>query len=216
MGYAGEILSYDTGEALLAAFASNAFDAVFMDIQLPGSSGFDVAKKIRESDPDFLLFFITITASHALESYALRATSYVIKPITAESIDNALYTCRDMLASRGRVIDIPFGRDASLSLPVANIQYVEVYNNYSRFHLHGKVHEARMSLDDVERLLGGVPFLRCHRSYLINMNHVEKINDRDFLMKNGDTVPMRTNGRNEVKSAIAGFLVGRGAREVRS
>ena len=216
MGYAGEISSFETGEALLSASKTEAFDAIFMDIILPGSSGFDVARKIRESDPDCLLFFITITANHALESYALRATSYIIKPITTDSIDNALYVCRDELARKGRVVDIPFGRDGSLSLPVANIQYVEVYNNYSRFHLHGKVHDARIALDDVEQLLGGIPFLRCHRSYLVNMNHVGKINNKDFLMKNGDTVPIRTNGRNEVKSAIAGFLVGRGAQEVRS
>jgi DNA-binding LytR/AlgR family response regulator len=216
MGYAGEILSFDTGEALLSDFAPDAFDVIFMDIYLPNFSGMETARLIRKADPDCLLFFVTTSTDHALEGFELRATNYLVKPINEEKIDNALYACRDAMARKGRVIEFPVGQDSILTLPAAHILYVEVYKHHSRFHLHGLVHDVRISLDDVEQTLGGAPFFRCHRSYLINMNHVDKISEKDFLMKNGDTVPMRVNGRNEVKTAIANFMAGRSAREVMS
>ena len=52
----------------------------------------------------------------------------------------------------------------------------------------------------------GNSFLRCHRSYLVNMNHVDKVREHDILMRNGDAVPMRQRGRPEIREMYGNFL----------
>ncbi|MDL2238511.1 LytTR family DNA-binding domain-containing protein [Christensenellaceae bacterium OttesenSCG-928-K19] len=206
MGYAGELCCFETGEELLAAFSSGSFDIVFLDIFLPGISGVDVARKIREADPDCILLFTTVSLDHALDGFEVQASGYVVKPIDQEKMDKALYMCREVLSKNGRTIEIPSGRDGSLSLPLGNILYIEVYGKFSLFHMQGGVFEARQPLDEIEQRLGGIPFLRCHRSYIVNMNYVDEIDAESFVMKNGDLVPMRKNGRREVKITFSRFL----------
>lgn len=214
MGYAGEISAYDTGEAFLENFSSGAFDMLMLDIYLPGMSGVELARKIRQADTNCLLFFVTVSLDHAMEGFEVQASGYVVKPVSQEKIDKALYMCRDLLARSARAIEIPNGRGKSLSLPLINIQYVEVYGKAVMFHLHGGVLEARLTLDETERALSGGSFLRCHRSFIVNMNHVEDIGVDHFIMKNGDLVPTRKNGRKEVKQQFARFMAGQTVQEV--
>lgn len=214
MGYASEIYSFDSGEALLGAFFPGGFDILFLDIILPGVSGVELARAIRQRDPNCLLLFTTVSLDHAMDGFEVQASGYVVKPINQEKIDKAMHMCREVLARGARVIEAPTGRGGYIKLPLANIQYVEVYGKACLFHLHGGVFEARLSLDEIEQQLGGGPFLRCHRSYIVNMNHVEEIGMDDFVMKNGDLVPMRKNGRKDVKISFARFMAGRTPLEV--
>lgn len=206
MGYAGELSLFETGEDLLTDFSPGKFDIVFLDIFLPGISGVDAARKIREADPDCMLLFTTISLDHALDGFEVQASGYVVKPIDQEKMDRALYMCREVLSKNARTIQIPSGRNGEIALPLGNILYIEVYGKSALFHLHGGVFEVRQPLDEIEQRLGGVPFLRCHRSYIVNMNHINEIDSESFVMKNGDFVPMRKNGRKEVKIAFSRFL----------
>jgi len=67
---------------------------------------------------------------------------------------------------------------------------------------------SRIPLKELEERLGGSPFLRCHRSFIVNMNHVSDMRANGFLMLCGDIVPIRMNGRKEVKMAMAGLVAG--------
>ena len=211
MGYMGEVTTFETGEELLAAFTPGAFSIVFLDIYLPGLSGMDTARRIREADPDCLLIFVTVSLDHAMDGFEVRASGYVVKPLDRSKMDKALFMCREVLQKNALAIEIPTGRDTTMTLLLPNIQYLEVLGNRLCFHLHGGVFEARMTLGEAEAMVGGEPFLRCHKSYVVNMNHVERVGSQDLTMKNGDIVPMRINGRNEVKAEIARFLAGRTA-----
>jgi DNA-binding LytR/AlgR family response regulator len=65
--------------------------------------------------------------------------------------------------------------------------------------------KSRLPLETVEERLGGLPFLRCNRSYLINMNYVDDMRIDDFLMRGGDLVPIRRNNRKEIRMAMTAF-----------
>lgn len=215
MSYLGQIETFKSGEGLLEAFAPGKYELIFLDIMLPGLTGIEIAQKIREVDPNCLIVFVTISVDYAMDSYNVQAAGYVIKPVTQEKMDKALHLCHNRLIKSARAIDIPSGRGGSvLSLPLSNIQYVEVYGKYSKFSMHGGIFEARLTLDEVDSMLGGEPFLRCHRSYMVNMNHVAQMSDSGFVMRNGDVVPMRTNGRKKVKVAFARFMANHAAFEV--
>jgi DNA-binding LytR/AlgR family response regulator len=203
--YQVQISAFDTGEVLLGAFSPGAFDLIFLDIYLPGISGIEAARKIRESDKDCLLVFITTSEDFALEGFRVFASGYVVKPISPEKMDNVLHTCRHLFERNSRAIGIP-GSVGTISISIADLIYVEVYGKESVFHMKRGKLASRIPLDSVESLLGGVPFLRCHRCYIINMNYVEDILPNDFLMRNGNTVPIRVNGKKKVLMEIARFM----------
>jgi len=206
-GYIGDIRVFENGEALLAAFAPGAFDVIFLDIFMNGISGMETAKKLRVTDRNFALVFITNSRQHSMEAFALRACAYVPKPIEPESMEIAFMQCQDVFRQNARFIEVTVDRQ-NVKIPLINIFYIEVYDKDALFHTTIGVLKTRVSLETIEPKLGGM-FLRCHRSYIVNMNHMAKIGKQDILLKNGDSVPMRQRGRLEIRAAYGGFLTDR-------
>ena len=205
--FVGTIKSFSSGEDLLDAFSPGCFDLLILDIYLPGMSGIDVARRIREIDRDCMLVFITISPDFAMDGFQVQAAGYVVKPITRQKMADAMHACRFLFERNSRAIELPVGV-RNVRIPVADLIYVEVKNRDTIFHMKEGELKARMPLDAVEKSLGGTPFLRCNRSFIINMRHVDKMLRDDFLMCNGNLIPIRKNNRNEIKIEMAKFIAG--------
>lgn len=206
-GYICDISLFASGEALLAAFSPGAYDLIFLDIYLTGITGVDAAKKIRESDRDCLLMFITGSEDHAMDGFLVHASGYVVKPLRQERMDAAMHMCRQAFERNSRTIAIPIA-DREQAAPVADILYAEVFGKETVIHMKKGVLAARIPLSEIESRLGGAPFLRCHRCYIVNMNHIADLRENDIKLTNGETIPMRKNGRKEIRLAVAGFIAG--------
>ena len=202
--YQCEISAFESGEPLLEAFPSGAFDLIFLDIYMPGMTGVEAAQKIREADRDCLLVFITTSEDFAMEGFLVQASGYVVKPISSEKMAGVMHACRHVFEQNSRAIEISQG-SGNILISIADLFYVEVRNKESVFHMKRGNVAARLALDTVEARLGGSPFLRCHRSYIVNMNYIENIREEDFLMRDGSVVPIRVHGGKEVRMAFAGF-----------
>ena len=205
--YEGRVEAFTSAEALMRAFCPGSFDLIFLDIFLPGLSGMDAARKIRETDRDCMLVFSTFSEDFAMEGFLVHAAGYILKPLSPGKIDDAMYTCRHLFAQNSRLIEIP-GGDGCIRLSVSDLYYAEIYGKEAVFHMKRGRISARLPLDELETRLGGSPFLRCHRSYIVNMNYVDDMRDHDFVMRNGDVVPIRMNGRKQVRMAMARFAAG--------
>ncbi|HML36009.1 MAG TPA: LytTR family DNA-binding domain-containing protein [Bacillota bacterium] len=205
-GFTGDIHIFKSGEELFNSFSPGFFDAYFLDIYMSGISGVEAARRIRRDDPFCALVFITSSDGHMRDGYSLRAASYVEKPITPEKMDVAFQQCYGLFLKKARYIEITFERQ-SIKLPLIKILYAEVWDKAVSFHTtDGKTYKAYMTLDEVEHELGRGSFLRCHRSCVVNMNHVTEILEDDLLMRNGEKIPLRKNGRRETKAAINDFF----------
>ncbi|MDL2293960.1 LytTR family DNA-binding domain-containing protein [Ruminococcaceae bacterium OttesenSCG-928-D13] len=205
--YHAEIGVYQSGEALLDAFSPGAYQVVLLDIYLPGLDGIATARRLREIDPDCILIMVTVSTDHALDSYGVHAISYLVKPVDETRLFRALNLCRHLFERSSRAIEVPVTGNSVL-LPMAGIRYAEVYGKNTRFHLENGTVETRLPLDEAERRLGGEPFLRCHRCYIVNLNHVVDVGEQALLLKDGGVVPMRKRGHKEVRLALARFLSG--------
>ncbi|MDL2238419.1 LytTR family DNA-binding domain-containing protein, partial [Christensenellaceae bacterium OttesenSCG-928-K19] len=166
-GYAAEIHTYKSGEKLLKGFAPGAFQVLLLDIYLPGMDGIQLARQIREADPDCMLIMVTVSEEHALDSYGVQAISYLVKPVDDAKLSRALALCGHRFAGSARAIEVPVARETVL-LPLRGIRYAEVYGKNTHIHLPNGKLEVRLPLDEVEQRLGGGPFLRCHRCYIVN------------------------------------------------
>ena len=213
--YTAEVVAFPDGESLLKAFFVCPFDLMFIDIFMTGMSGLEMAGNIRRIDPYCKIMFVTTSKDYMAESHMVQTSGYVVKPFTREKMDASMTIFYNEFQKSSRMIVVPVGREGSVWIPVASIEYVEVFDKSSHFHMHDSVIETTLTLSDAENKLGGEPFLRCHRSYIINMNHVRDIGDTSYLMKNGDSVPMRVKSRKELRLAVTGFLAGRSLRDVR-
>jgi len=203
--YTGEISVFTSGEELLASFTLGHYDVILLDIYLGVLSGIDTARQIRAIDPTCAIIFITSSKDFAMESYSVQGSAYVVKPISKESLEKALFTCRDIFMRNARFIEIRVDRTV-MKLPLIKIYYAESRENYVLFHSSAGEFKTRTTLDETERQLGGRPFYRCHHSYLINTNHVLRLTGNDILMRNQDSVPMRKAGRDTIRKELIDLL----------
>jgi len=211
MGFIGEISAFQSGEALLENLSSGSFDLYFLDIYMPGLSGLDVARKIREIDRDCKLIFITTSADHSMDGFGVQASGYVVKPIDRDKMDKTLYACNELFIRSARLIQVPIGKDMYVDVPLAKFRYAETYGRGSLLHLTGSAIETQLKLNEVMELLCEAAFLRCHGSYIVNMNYIVEITPEGFRIEGGGQAPIRKNGRKEIRLAYARFI----AREVK-
>lgn len=209
-GFLASVDSYTSGEALLAAYPEESYSIIFLDIVMEGITGIETARIIRESEKPCTIVFITASDDFALDAYRVDGAAYILKPVSAKGMDHALDKCRRELMDHSRYIDVPLGRRGIINVPLANLHYVEVYNKNTCFHIGEEtVVVPRMSLDEIEGKLGGAPFLRCHRSYIINMNYVAALHSGEFQMKSGDKIPIPVRQYTQLQLAYGTHLTKR-------
>lgn len=183
------------------------FDVLFLDILMPGENGIAVAEEIRRHDANVKIIFLTSSAEYAVESYSVNAFFYQLKPIWEESffrlLDTVLATCEEE-QTNSLILRCKTG---ITRIEPRQLEYCEVIHRTLFLHLtSGQTLESIGSLDDLERHLadhGG--FLRPHRSYLINLAHVQNLSYRAITMSCLAQIPIPRGKYNEIKNAFLAY-----------
>jgi len=199
------ITEYDSGESLLEEFIKNSFDLIFLDIYMKGLSGIDTAKKIREIDNDCVLVFVTTSSEHALDGFAVNALHYLIKPVNSEKITEVFKRCQIMLNTAQQYIEVISDR-LLVKILVKSIHYIEVYDKACFIHKDSEVIKTYLSLEEIAKQLDENSFLRCHRSYIINMRFIVNVADNDFVLQSGEHIPIRQAEKQSKKQKYMDFL----------
>lgn len=181
---------YESGEALVSGFLPGKYGLIFMDIYLNGIAGVEAAKAVRERDAGVVIAFTTSSEEHTLESYRLGALKYLVKPVSAGDVAEAMRLAEMILRERKTVSLLTGGRRAEL--PLETILYFEVQDHTVLAHTVSGVLRASQAerLSSLEARLPCPPFLRCHHSYLVNLRHVDRV-ESDFIMVNGGRARIR-------------------------
>lgn len=176
------------GEASSAAAAVELFmdmrpDVVFLDVEMPGGDGFSVLPKLR---PIPAIIFVTAYDEYAVRAFEINAVDYLLKPVSGERLSQALhrviYLPRPTHTKRYLPEDRIFlESDAAVRVQfIAEISGIEAEGNYSRVHItDGSSVFIRRSMAEWEALLPEILFVRVHRSLLLNLRTVEKIDMED-------------------------------------
>ncbi len=192
-----QIAQFSNARALLKAFAPGLFDVLFLDIYMPGLDGMRAAEYLRKQDKDLSLVFTTSSADHAIESYAVHAAGYLVKPFTAIQLDETLEWCLENRLESSKALCVISNREM-VSVPHRDILYIEVFGRSCVIHALGGPVTTNRGLNELESELGD-GFLRCHRSYLVNMAHILRHEAACFVLPGNRSVPIARDGANRAK-----------------
>lgn len=202
-----KISAFSSGMELLETMRTEVFDAVFLDILMPGITGMDAAKEIRSSDEQIKIIFLTASAEFAVESYEVNAYYYLVKPASEEKVFSLLDRLAEGCRKTAECLKIKTRSNIFL-LPYSHIEYVEVNAKRLYFFLtDGSVREVVGKLSDYESILLAMPeFIKTHRSFIVNMNRISELKRGEATTELGKNIPVSRALYQTVRSAYTRFL----------
>lgn len=188
-----DITSFESSDELMRSYEPGRFQILFMDIYMDGTNGMEAARKIRTMDQQCALIFTTVSREHAVDGFAVRATHYLNKPLLYDEIEEAMSRCREQVELHAKSIEL-MTDGMKVRVRLRDILYAEVFRKSCVLHTVNGDMTLNQRIDHLEKMLGGLPFLRCHRSYIVNLLHVKDVEEHRFLLSDGShaLIPVRS------------------------
>ena len=203
-----------TGKIALQLIAGRKPDVVFLDIELPDMTGFELLQQL--DDINFQTIFTTSHSHYAIKAFRFNALDYLIKPIKESELDEAI---KRFLKSTDNSTEIKNAlsnleiqsaenqklvlhtQNGILRLPLKQITHIEGERNYSYIFLsNGSRELSSKNLAYFEDILKDKSFFRNHRSYLVNRFHIEALRGDHFVLKNGIEIPISRRKKTEANT----------------
>ena len=201
------------------AIATNSPDLIFLDIQMPKINGFEMLELI---DNPPAVIFTTAFDEYAMQAFEANAIDYLLKPFNQERFDKAIQKWKNQNMNaqsltpilqdvvkqpeeRNRVV-VKVGSAIKI-LPVQEIYYIEAYDDYVKIHTKDGYHLKKKTMNFFENALNQDQFVRVHRSYIISLSQLTKIEIKEkdthvAKMKDGTIVPMSKTGYTKLKDIL--------------
>jgi DNA-binding LytR/AlgR family response regulator len=175
----GTVLLSDSATDGLRILREAEVDCVFLDIQMPGLTGLELAQVLSRFKTPPPIVFVTAHEAHAVDAFDLRAVDYVLKPVRADRLAEAVRRVvedgdRGGGAAQDSMVPVERG-GVTRFLDRADITYVEAQGDYARLHVRGDSHLVRTPLSTLEEEWGPAGFVRIHRSLLVSLAHIEEV-----------------------------------------
>lgn len=208
------------GFEAVKAVAEHKPDLIFLDVQMPKLSGFDVLELI---DRDIGVIFVTAYDQYAMKAFEVHAVDYLLKPIGRERFEAALGRAKDRVGEKMPPVEqlvtaarppqqflerlvVRDGTRVTL-ISVAKLDYVEAQDDYVALATHGVKHLKQQTIASVEAGLDPARFVRIHRSYIVNFERVVRIepygkDSRLAILVDGTRLPVSRTGYSRLKTLL--------------
>jgi len=195
-------------------------DLVFLDIQMPKLDGFEVLELIGT---DMAIIFATAYDQHALRAFEVHAVDYLLKPFGAERFEQALARAKQRMSGKlpppaelkaanrpaGEYAERIVVRDGTRVhiIPVSKLDFAEAQDDYVALASEGKKYLKQQTISSVESSLDPERFLRIHRSYLVNLERVNKIepygkDTHVAILRDGARLPVSRSGYGRLRAVL--------------
>lgn len=174
----GEVRTSDSATEGLRILQEGDVDVVFLDIQMPGLTGLELAQVLARFRRPPALVFVTAHEQHAVDAFELQAVDYVLKPVRADRLAEAV---RRVVEGGDRATpsldaQIPVERGGvTRFINRSDISHVEAHGDYARLHTATGSHLVRIPLTTLEEEWAEAGFVRIHRSLLVSLAHVDEV-----------------------------------------
>lgn len=195
--------SFSCGEDFLAS--SKDYDIIFMDIYLGETEGTEIIEKLCPSQKRQVVF-TTVSTDHAVRAFGLNAAHYLVKPLTMQSVSEALKRCLARLGTAACGNLSVKTCHGTVLIPVDQIIYIEVFQKICIIHTQKKEFQTYSTLDSLTETLDSDSFLRVQRSFLVNMRYIESFLYDRITLQTGFTIMLSRNKRAELKKRYQQYL----------
>lgn len=182
-GMQAELRTFSSGRELLSS--GQEFDIVFMDIELDGENGMEVMDEYRAKSRSVNILF-TSHGEEMANGYKVKAFRFLMKPLDDELLTEALGSALRELGSRRKLIGY---RDGEQSVIYEDdIIYIEAGDKSSGIRTKDGFYRTRLMISEMMKKIDPQNFYMPHRSYIVNLNYIEKVDKCGIILCNGEKI----------------------------
>ena len=198
------IHNFGDGEDIVEDY-KGIYDIILMDIEMKFMDGMTAAEKIREVDSQVVIIFITHAPQYAMKGYAVEALDYVLKPINYFSFTQRLERAISRMEKRRDKYLTITSKGIVTKIKLSKLYYVEIIDHDLYYHTTEGVFSQRGTMKDVETALENENFFRCNKCYLVNLEHVERIDGSNVIVGNSAVAVSRSK-KKEILEALNNYM----------
>lgn len=206
-GLACSVSGYESAATLLTAIQDGAqFHILLLDVMMQGLDGMELAAALRKLGDNTAIIFISSNREMALRGYEVSAARYLAKPLREERLREALLYCYKTFCEK-KEIPLPTAK-GQRRISLSDILYVEAMERVTKLALTDRLEEVGMKFSDLSALLPERQFVLCHRSYLVNLEHIAYIRSRDLELTTGEVLPVSRYRAEDLQKRFVAYLRG--------
>ena len=184
-----KIFEYELGDNLLDDIE---VELLFLDIIM---NGMKIARKLRDIQFKAPIIFLTAHADYAVESYEVYVAGYLLKPYDTNKLTLLLDEVLQRSVQKRIAVKV---KKQHRYLEINDIMYAESDKHVLNIHLKdSRVIQTTEKLSELKKTINSKRFIRCHQSYLVNMDYIKDAKT-DFILSNDIRIPIRVRGRKEI------------------
>jgi DNA-binding LytR/AlgR family response regulator len=201
-----QISTFADGESFLRHIAQYGVPSIsFLDIYMGEVSGLELAMRIRTESEQAVIIFSTTSCEHMAQGWDVGAAHYLVKPYSEEKVTQAMQRAFLIVDRPERYLTFSVNRQPK-KIPFSHILYIESRNKYCHIFTQEREYTVLAKLSDLEEQLDDPRFLRCHQSFIVNMDYIEKLGEHDFILKNNALAPIRRRDRSAVVAEYEEYI----------
>lgn len=206
-GLACDLSGYESATALLTAIQGGAqFHILLLDVMMDGLDGMEFAAALRKLGDNTAIIFMSTNREMALRGYEVSAARYLAKPLQRTQLQEALLYCYKTFCEKKEIL-LPTTK-GQRRIPLSDILYVEAMERVTKLALTDRLEEVSMKFSDLSALLPERQFVLCHRSYLVNLEHIAYIRSRDLELTTGEILPVSRYRADDLQKQFVAYLRG--------
>ncbi len=198
-----ECVEFSSGEEVLA-YEGEMMHLLFLDVEMGGISGIEVLKKIEREDWVWRVVFISSHQEAVWNAFSIKTLEFARKPVKYEQVENWIHIA--MRENKENIVYEFDTMDGKLLKAIGDIYYLEAAKNYTV--LYGKKEKwlINNNLKNWEKEMKDAPMLRIHRSYLVNMEHIKKLQTQKVELENDEEIPIGRQFSKEAKQIYCEYI----------
>lgn len=193
-----------SGESLLADFEKNQYDLVFLDIEMKGLNGLQVANCLHEKKKDLPIVLVTSHTELAMEGYEVQAFRFLAKPINRSKLQSTLKAVENLIFDDDKISITSNGLQRYITCK--SICYIKSENVYLNIVTTKENYLVRQKLKELIRQLTAKRFMQVHRSFVVNLKYVESFDGDNIYMEDGIKIPVSKSNREIFKTQMLHYM----------
>jgi len=195
---------FSSGEELIADFEKNQYDLVFLDIEMKGLSGLQVAKHLHTKTKDLPIVLVTSHTELAMEGYEVQAFRFLAKPINTSKLQNTLNELEKLIFDDDKISIYSDGLHRYIRCK--SICYIKSENVYLNIVTTKDKYLVRQKLKQLTNEISSKNFTQVHRSFIVNLKYVESFDGENIYMEDGIKIPVSKSNREIFKTQMLKYM----------